>query len=681
MKKYLSILLVLTMILSMVIPMGAFAEGNENQAIFDKLHEKFGGVAAKYPENLKNAVKRVDEDFCNSALNKFKYNLNETQKGTLKDKFGLEVDGNVKDITEDVQVWLSNESKISNLIDDLGGKSTANHNDSLAYINDLRTTITNKYGELIDKWNTTVLLDENKKIDFALDLYKSVINNLTVKETSSKKLEFSIGSGLTSDVEEIQNTYLKEEAKVSSVSVKDVAAKTADALENDFNIKIIPGGTNEVIKSFFVELGANYISYTAPSDEGSSGSSGGSSNSDADVPVTQPGKVDKEESAVEFGKDNISVQTKDGTATVTLKEYDLVAGIKNLRKSIGSDKEGKAVVDIENVEGVNVSFVLSSKIAEAISDNNISLEINAGDIQYLIPSDALKGIEIPSGAKIQFKSAEGDVESIAAAAGELGNAKKVVELSLEITSGKDTAKVSEFASPITVTVNVKGLGDKDKLAVYYFNEEEGKLEFVTGKIKDDKAVLVLSHYSKYAFLESTKSFTDLEGHWAKTYIESMAAKNAVNGYEDGTFKPEEKVTRAQFVKMLVSSLEEKLEAYDGSFTDVADGDWFAPYVAAAKKLGIASGYADGSFKPNKEISRTEMAVMLSSLTDEELTEEDVAKELTVFADADSIPSWAREAVAEVVKAGLMNGDNGSFNPENPAARAEAATVIYRAYNK
>jgi len=73
--------------------------------------------------------------------------------------------------------------------------------------------------------------------------------------------------------------------------------------------------------------------------------------------------------------------------------------------------------------------------------------------------------------------------------------------------------------------------------------------------------------------------------------------------------------------------------------------------------------------------------MLSSLTDEELTEEDVAKELTVFADADSIPSWAREAVAEVVKAGLMNGDNGSFNPENPAARAEAATVIYRAYNK
>jgi hypothetical protein len=161
----------------------------------------------------------------------------------------------------------------------------------------------------------------------------------------------------------------------------------------------------------------------------------------------------------------------------------------------------------------------------------------------------------------------------------------------------------------------------------------------------------------------------------------MAAKNAVNGYEDGTFKPEEKVTRAQFVKMLVSSLEEKLEAYDGSFTDVAEGDWFAPYVAAAKKLGIASGYADGSFKPNKEISRTEMAVMLSSLTDEELTEEDAAKELTVFADADSIPSWAREAVAEVVKAGLMNGDNGSFNPNNTANRAEAAAVIYRAYNK
>jgi len=679
MKKYLSVLLVLTMILSMVIPMGAFAEGNENQAIFDKLHEKFGGVTTDTSLLIKAVEKLSDTDFYNTVLNDAETVINGSQYSGLKSELNGSLyltKDNVNGEVGIVKDWLSSTGELTKLIDDVKKGSASQV--SLGYIGTLRSSLLGS--DLAKAWENKGVLQQGKsKINFVLDIYDAILDNLTVKEKdSSMNLEFNINvSGLSSRIKAIQSEYLNGNKITDTSKAASAVSDAAKLAANDFNNKI---GNSEVAKSLFKQL-VNYVSYTAPSDEGSSGSSGGSSNSDADVPVTQPGKVDKEESAVEFGKDNVSVQTKDGVSTVTLKEYDLVAGIKNLRKSIGSDKEGKAVVDIENVEGVNVSFVLSSKIAEALSDNNISLEINAGDIQYLISSDALKGIEIPSGAKIQFKSAEGDVESIAAAAGELGNAKKVVELSLEITSGKDTAKVSEFASPVTVTVNVKGLGDKDKLAVYYFNEEEGKLEFVTGKIKDDKAVLVLSHYSKYAFLESTKSFTDLEGHWAKDYIESMAAKNAVNGYEDGTFKPEEKVTRAQFVKMFVSSLEEKLEAYDGSFTDVAEGDWFAPYVATAKKLGIASGYADGSFKPNKEISRTEMAVMLSSLTDEELTEEDVAKELTVFADADSIPSWAREAVAEVVKAGLMNGDNGSFNPENPATRAEAATVIYRAYNK
>src|SRR5690606_37601024 len=102
-----------------------------------------------------------------------------------------------------------------------------------------------------------------------------------------------------------------------------------------------------------------------------------------------------------------------------------------------------------------------------------------------------------------------------------------------VVKGAEETNITTFRTYITVKLDVKGLGNEDKLAVYYLNKETNVLEFVTGKIEDSKAILRLKHFSRYVILESNLTFEDIKGHWSKVFVESMAAKNVIGGYNDG----------------------------------------------------------------------------------------------------------------------------------------------------
>nr|WP_052045325.1 S-layer homology domain-containing protein [Caloranaerobacter azorensis] len=163
----------------------------------------------------------------------------------------------------------------------------------------------------------------------------------------------------------------------------------------------------------------------------------------------------------------------------------------------------------------------------------------------------------------------------------------------------------------------------------------------------------------------------------------MAAKHVVNGYPDGKFKPNEKVTRAEFVKCIVKALELDLVKYNNEFKDVADSAWYADYVATAKAAGLVNGYPDGTFKPNQEITILEMASLLSKLVkDVDVKDTEIEDILRVYIDEREIPKWGRAYVARVSKAELMIGNkNNKFVPNGKTTRAEAATAIYRLYDK
>jgi len=175
-------------------------------------------------------------------------------------------------------------------------------------------------------------------------------------------------------------------------------------------------------------------------------------------------------------------------------------------------------------------------------------------------------------------------------------------------------------------------------------------------------------------------FNDIANHWARDEILKMYAQGVVNGVGNGQFAPNYNITRAQFAAILVRALGLSLDngyANGDIFNDVNGIDWFASAVAAAYNAGIVRGY-NGTFRPNDEVSRQEMAIMLMTALGFMGLENDNYADLSSFSDVSLIADWAYNAVSGAVGAGLMSGvGNGEFSPQTSATRAQATVVISR----
>lgn len=176
----------------------------------------------------------------------------------------------------------------------------------------------------------------------------------------------------------------------------------------------------------------------------------------------------------------------------------------------------------------------------------------------------------------------------------------------------------------------------------------------------------------YARCASSPKFRDVPAS-APEYaaVETLACAGVVDGYPNGTFQPNRDVTRAEFVKMLDLTIGLQPVANGVTrFTDVPTTAWYAPYVAAAVAKGIVKGTTTTSFAPNATITREQMAVMLARALDLTGT-----SQLT-FTDTDQIASWALPSVEAAVQAGYLRGlPDGTFEPLAPTTRADAAYVL------
>lgn len=173
------------------------------------------------------------------------------------------------------------------------------------------------------------------------------------------------------------------------------------------------------------------------------------------------------------------------------------------------------------------------------------------------------------------------------------------------------------------------------------------------------------------------AFTDLKGHWAEDDILDAYERKVVNGYPDFSFHPDGSVTRAEFAVMLMNGLKPAQAGDALAFKDAGGiGTWAKASVAQAVKLGIISGYPDGTFRPNSNITHAEMAALVfkaSGLGPE-------ADASTRYADDSSLPKWARGAISAAEKNGIIivgGYTSATFAPLALATRAEAAASIVR----
>ncbi len=175
--------------------------------------------------------------------------------------------------------------------------------------------------------------------------------------------------------------------------------------------------------------------------------------------------------------------------------------------------------------------------------------------------------------------------------------------------------------------------------------------------------------------ERPVTFSDIAGHWAEYQLKQAIERNIVHGFLDGTVKPDSPTSRAEFVVMLVRALGLTGEGAKLNFTDNNKiGNWGQQAIAIAVKAGILNGFPDGSIRPNAQITRVEMAAMIARAlklsTDGAPTSQ--------FADANEVPSWARGMVDALSSLGIIMGRDGNrFDSFATATRAEAAVMILR----
>lgn len=175
--------------------------------------------------------------------------------------------------------------------------------------------------------------------------------------------------------------------------------------------------------------------------------------------------------------------------------------------------------------------------------------------------------------------------------------------------------------------------------------------------------------------EPAIDFSDIAGHWAEDSIKNAVSKGIVRGYPDGTFGPEKAVTRAEFAVMLINALKPAANEAALTFSDTPKiATWARKSVAYAVQLGIVHGYSDGSFRPDAAITRAEMAAMIAAA----LGKSNPSDTATGFADDKDIPTWAKAGIAFVKQAGIVEGKGDNlFVPSDKATRAEAVTILLK----
>ena len=233
-----------------------------------------------------------------------------------------------------------------------------------------------------------------------------------------------------------------------------------------------------------------------------------------------------------------------------------------------------------------------------------------------------------------------------------------------------TGLVAEFTASSGATVK---LGSTDGLdfvsGVTSANYSNPVQLWITSEDRDTTRMYTVT-------VEEGISFSDVNpGDWFYDNVMDAAENGYISGMGDGTFNPTGATTRAQFASMIANAMgyEANPDA-KSAFPDVADDFWGKAAINFCVQNGILTGYEDGSFQPNKAITRQEAASILRNAF--ELTE--TTDEL--FPDDSAIAGWAKESVYLVKASGLMKGDagTGNFRPTSTITRAEAASILMNA---
>ncbi|TBL71095.1 S-layer homology domain-containing protein [Paenibacillus thalictri] len=266
-----------------------------------------------------------------------------------------------------------------------------------------------------------------------------------------------------------------------------------------------------------------------------------------------------------------------------------------------------------------------------------------------------------------------------------------IEFKVKATYGDKTVEVSQFNAYVERTIAIPEGVDPSKITTAVVIDADGSVRHVPTKIGivNGKYYAIINSLtnSTYSVVWHPLAFRDVESHWAKAAVNDMGSRMVIDGTGEGMFSPDRNITRAEFATIVVRGLGLKLENASSPFSDVKLSDWYAGAINTAYAHQLISGFEDGTFRPNDSITREQaMAMIGKAMTitglKAKLPVPAANATLLAYTDAQDVSAWSIGGVADSVQAGIITGRSGTtLAPQAFITRAEVAAILQRLLQK
>ncbi|BBI35669.1 S-layer homology domain-containing protein [Cohnella abietis] len=261
-----------------------------------------------------------------------------------------------------------------------------------------------------------------------------------------------------------------------------------------------------------------------------------------------------------------------------------------------------------------------------------------------------------------------------------------IDFTVSAAYGDESVQVSKFSAYVERTIAIPDGVDPNQITTAVVVDPDGTVRHVPTRILLDNGkyyakVNSLTN-STYAAVWHSVEFADVASHWAKQAINDMGSRMIIKGTGNDSFRPKLDITRAEFASIIVSGLGLKPESGTSLFSDIKPSDWYNGAINTAYSYELINGFEDGTFRPNDRITREQAMEIISKAMKLTGLKAKLAAASTdtlqPFADAADASTWALKGIAECVQAGIVSGRKANeLAPQAFITRAEGAAMIQR----